>query len=167
MIIIDLSYSVHENMTRILILTGLGFLVFGVLTESTFYASIFDATIPMLSLSIGLVLLLFGIISRTGLFAEGFRSVGGLGAILLCVSIVFFALAVASIQFQVMLEAKIAPVHFDGTSNYPTGLAHQPSLLIYSTRPFMSISMLSLETSLVLFVIGMMAIAYHHLRHAA
>jgi uncharacterized membrane protein HdeD (DUF308 family) len=157
----DIYYSIQENAAKIMIALGVVFLVLGVLTLTAFFA-----VIPMISLFLGLTFLTLGFFSHIGLLSVEWLSVDGFATILLCSSVVLFALAVASLQFQNFTTAQVALVHFDGYANYPTGLAHENWMILNTERPFLSLSILGTQVGLALFVASVTTKVISHLRRS-
>jgi hypothetical protein len=155
----DVFYFLRENVAKIMITMGFALLILGVLTLTAFFT-----VIPLLSLSLGLTLLAFGFFSRMGLFSIEWRSTNGVAMMLLCVSVAFFALAVASIQFQELTTVQVAPVRFDGSANYPTGLIHEKSFILNTDRPFLSLFVLAIQGGLASFFVSLAVTGYSRLR---
>jgi len=154
----DVFYSIRENVAKIMIVLGIVFLVLGVLTLTTVFA-----VIPMFSLSVGILLLALGFFARVGLFSVEWRSPNGLAVILLCVSVAFFALAVASIQFQEISSVKVAHQRFDVVGNFPAGRTFEDWLIVITDRPFMSLFILGTQVGLAFFVASVAIKTFSHL----
>ena len=156
----DFFYSIKENVAKMMIALGLAFLTVGVLTLTMFLDFL-----PMLTLFLGFVFLMLGFFTQIGLFSVKLRSTSGLAMILLCISVVFFALAVASIPFQQVIGFSVAPVRFDGNGDlYPTGLIHTKWLALNTDRPLLSLFILGMQVGLVSFLASLTVVVYGYLR---
>lgn len=101
--LLELMDSLREYLGRILIGLGLILVVAGILLVSTFYFFIPTfAIVPIATLFLGLVFVAYGFFIQVGLFSVRWRSLNGLGTILLCISVGFFALAIVAIQIQLV-----------------------------------------------------------------
>lgn len=115
----------REYLGRILIGLGLILVFGGIMSLSTFYFFIpAFAVVPMVTLFLGLVFVAFGFFIQVGLFSIRWRSINGLGTILLCISVGFFALALVAIQIQLV------------TGFERDGNARMPMYFPISLRPF-------------------------------
>ena len=155
----DVFYSIRENAAKIMIALGIVFLVLGVLTLTTLFT-----VIPMFSLFLGFLLLALGFFAHVGLFSVEWRSPNGLAMILLCVSVAFFALAVASIQFQEISSVRVAHQRFDVVGNFPAGRTFEDWLIVNTDRPFMSLFVLATQVGLASFLVSLAVKAYSRMR---
>ena len=155
----DVFDFLRENAAKTLIATGFALSIVGILTLTTFFN-----IITLVSLPVGFTLLVFGFFAKIGLFSIEWRSINGVAAILLCVAVAFFAIAVSSIQFQEVTEIQVAPVRFDGSTNYPTGLIHEQSFILATDRPFSWLFSIAVQLGLASFLISVAAKAYSFLR---
>jgi uncharacterized membrane protein len=93
----------REYVGRILIGLGLVLIVVGIMALGTFYFSIPGfAVVPILALFLGQVFVVYGFFIQVGLFSGRWRSINGLGTVLLCLSVACFAMAVVAIQIQLV-----------------------------------------------------------------
>lgn len=157
--VMDFRFYIIENAAKIMIATGIVFLLLGVLTLTTFFSFI-----PMFSLFLGVLLLVLGVFAHIGLFSVEWRSPNGLAMILLCVSVAFFVLAVVSIQFQEVSGTQVGQVRFDGYGNFPTGLIHTDWLTINTERPFLSVFIIGTQVGVTFFIASSAVRAYSYLR---
>jgi hypothetical protein len=136
-----------ENVAKIMIALGAVFLALGVLTLTTFYA-----IVPMFSLPLGIILLILGFFAHMGLFSIEWRSPNGLAMILLCVSVAFFALAVASTQFQGILRVRLIDRRVETAGGFPAGKTFEDWYFIETYRPFVSQFILCTQLGVAFFV---------------
>jgi len=122
----------REYAGRILIGLGLILVIVGIMSLGTFFFSIPDfAAVPILTLFLGLVFVVYGFFIQVGLFSVRWRSMNGLGTVLLCISVAFFALAIVAIQIQLVtgFEHEGVPSH--------TGAITFVMYVPVSLRPFL------------------------------
>jgi hypothetical protein len=144
-------YYVREYLGKIMILIGVVLLVLGVLSLNLF-GSIYSAG----SLFFGIILLFFGFFAQLGFFWGNLRSLGGVGTILICVSVASFALSIAVAQFLEVRSIAYGPVISHGTVLGWAGF-------LITDRPFTWMSDVLMQLGLTLLVIGIVLKIVHAL----
>lgn len=141
---VDFLDFVREHFGKILFLAGVMLLGLGILSFNRF-----GTVLSAVSLFSGVVFVAFGVFAQLGLFSVILKSWGGLGAILLCVSVVCFAFSVSIFQFM--------NVELLGYMQRPFRGALLPFYkpIFHSERPYVWVSGIFLDVSLVLFIVGL------------
>jgi hypothetical protein len=144
---------VTENFGKIMVFGGVGLLIIGFLMLTGF-GSLWSA----ISFFFGILLLAFGFFAVFGFFSGNLRSLNGLGTILICISVVFFALSLVVFQFLNIVVVGWMQEVFRG--------ARLPFFrpIWSSERPYLWLSWLSIEVALTLLVIGVVLKVYYALR---
>jgi len=143
---------VTENFGKIMVFSGVGLFIIGFLLLTGF-GSMWSA----ISLFFGILLVAFGFFALFGFFSGNLRSLNGLGTILICLSIVFFALSLVVFQFLNVVVVRWLQEVFRGGSLGARAL-------LSSERPYLWLSGLSMEAALALLVIGVVLKVYYALR---
>jgi hypothetical protein len=99
---------IEDNLGKLMALVGVLLLVVAVLWSSALLGSLISAA----SLFLGIILLFFGLGLQMGLFSGGLRNLGGVGTILISVSVVCFALGIAVFQFAEVTGVQWIPEFF-------------------------------------------------------
>jgi hypothetical protein len=99
----------------------------------------------------GIVLVAYGFFAQVGLFSIEWRSTNGVATMMLCVSVVFFAMAVMSLLFQEVTANIVIEVFRGGVF---------PSLRLVFTRPFLYLFALGSELGVIFFVISVILKVY-------
>jgi uncharacterized membrane protein len=155
----ELKDFLREYLGRILIGVGLIFVVAGIMLLSTFYFSVpAFAAVPVVILFLGLVFVAYGFFVQVGMFSVRWRSMNGLGTILLCVSVGFFALAIVAIQIQLVTGFEQVGM--------PTHGGSIPFVMLFpiSFRPFLFLFGLGLELGAAFLVASLVLKAISFLR---
>lgn len=141
---LDFSDYVRENFGKFMIIVGVLLVVVGLLLLSS-VGSAFSAS----SFFFGLLFVIFGFFVQLGVFSGGVRSLGGLGTLFVCLSIVFFTFGVVIIQFQNINVIGYVQEVFRG--------ARLPfyRMLIATDRPYWWLSDFCVHLGLVLLVVGL------------
>ena len=139
---------VKENLGKIMIFFGILALIPGILLLDAF-----GTFVSTFSLFIGILLIGYGFFSQVGLFSVTWRSINGVGTVLICVSIGFFALAIVSLQFQI--------VHAEPAVEIFRGLVI-PFVRLTGTRPFVYLFALGSQIGVVTLAAGMALKIYSH-----
>jgi hypothetical protein len=159
--VLELMDFLRDNLGKVLIALGIVFFVSGIMLLSTFYfeLSALSVAVPTVPMFLGVMFIAYGFFVQVGLFSGRWRSINGLGTILLCISVAFFALALTAIQIQLVtgFQVEDMPSRSGGTSSFSM-------LFPYSTRPFLSLFGLGLELGVAFFVAGIMVKAFSFLR---
>ena len=150
-----------DSQGKILIAIGILFFVFGFGMESTFYFVI-PLTVGFLSgasLFLGIMLIVLGSFVQVGLFPAKWRSVDGLGTVLLCISVGFFALAIVAIQFQL-----VTGFYVEGTPSPSGGLGPYTMYIPISERPFLFLFGSGLQFGIAFLVASLIFKAFAYFR---
>lgn len=159
--LLEFGDFLKENLGKILIAVGILLLVLGFVMQSTFYFVISAfGFISAVNLFLGIMLIVLGSFVLVGLFPVKLRSIDGLGTILLCVSIGFFALAFVAIQFQLVtgFDVEGIPRPFGGGWE---GFIATP----ISERPFLFLFSNGLQLGLVFLVASLILKAFSYFRN--
>jgi len=144
--------SVRDNVGKIMFAVGVVLVIAGVLTLNL-NGSILSAG----SLFFGIVLVVFGLFTQMGFFSGNLRSLGGMGTILICVSIIVIACAIVILEFQQVDLVRFVPVVDKGS--IITWRA-----VLSSDRPYLLMSVLLAETGVAVFVSGIALKIVHAVR---
>ena len=159
--LLELMDFLKDNLGKVLITLGIVFFLSGILLISTFYFELSapSVAVPTVPMFLGITFIAYGFFVQVGLFSGRWRSINGLGTILLCISVAFFALAITAIQVQLVtgFEVEDAPSRGGGRSPFSM-------VFPYSTRPFLSLFGLGLEWGVGFFVAGTIFKAFSYLR---
>ena len=138
--------GLKENFGKVSIAIGILCVVFGVAMSSTLgtFAS-------AIGLFFGFVLIAYGFFAQIGLFSVEWRSINGAATMTLCLSVVFFAIALVSLLFQ-EVSANIMREFFRG------GVFESVHLVF--TRPFLYLFALGSQLGLIFFVISVILKVY-------
>lgn len=142
-----------DNLADVMIGVGIPFVVFGVFMLSTI-----GSVASAVGLFCGSLLIVYGLMIRVGLFSVKWRSMNGVGTILLCISFGLFALAVVSVQFQDISFAGAVREAFEGS------FTSYSRLLVHTNRPFLYLFVAGFQLGLVFFVLSIIAKVYALLR---
>jgi len=101
---------IEDNLGKIMVLVGVLLLLCAVLWLAAFLGSLLSA----ISLFSGIVLVFFGLGLQLGFFSGDKRNLGGVGTILISVSVVCFAFSMAAAQFSEVTSVLAIPDVFKG-----------------------------------------------------
>jgi hypothetical protein len=138
--------SLKDNFGKVSIAIGILLVVFGVSTSS-----MLGTVASSIGLFSGFVLIAYGFFAQVGLFSVEWRSINGAATMMLCVSVVFFAIALMSLLFQ-DVSASVAREVFRGGVFL--------SLRLVFTRPFLYLFALGSQLGLIFFVISVILKVY-------
>ena len=138
--------SLKDNFGKVSIAIGILLVVFGVSTSS-----MLGTVASAGGLFSGVVLIAYGFFAQVGLFSVEWRSTNGVATMTLCVSVVFFAIAVMSLLFQDVTANIVIEVFRGGVF---------PSLRMVFTRPFLYLFALGSELGVIFFVISVILKVY-------
>jgi uncharacterized membrane protein HdeD (DUF308 family) len=139
---------VRDNLGKIMIGVGILAVIFGI-----FMLDSFGTFASVSSLFIGVLLIVYGFFLQVGLFSVKWRSMNGIGTVLLCISVGFFALAIVALQFQI--------VHAESAVEVFRGLVI-PFMRLSGTRPFVYLFALCLQIGLGVLAAGIALKIYSH-----
>jgi hypothetical protein len=129
---IEFTDYLRDNFGKVLIAAGTLLVILGVFITPDFYFTISPLGVVLaVTLFLGVVFVAYGFFVQVGLFSGRLRSINGLGTILLCVSVAFFAMAIVAIQFQLVTGFE--------TIGMPSRGGGKPSYVLIpdSVRPFL------------------------------
>jgi len=134
---------IKEHVGKILFLTGVMLLF-----VSLFLSRAFGSLESALTMFFGVTSVAFGMFIMLGMLSVKLRSLNGLGTIMICTAVVFFALSIASVQFLDVTVLGYVEMVFRGqrTGEYRAILQWQ--------RPYAMASQIFLQISLASFVAG-------------
>jgi uncharacterized membrane protein len=138
----------EEYSGSIMITAGIVLLVVGLMSYNTF-GSLLSAA----SLFFGIIFVSFGFLARLGFFYLRLRSLNGLGTILVCLSVVFFALSVTFIEFQAVKGIRTVP-------NFIRGFIYGYSVIVTTYRPYVWLGLTTIWISLAAFLAGLIVKVY-------
>jgi hypothetical protein len=138
--------SLRDNWGKVSITIGILLVVFGISMSSTL-----GTVASAAGLFSGFVLTAYGFFAQVGLFSIEWRSINGAATMTLCVSVVFFAVALMSLLFQ-EVSSNIVREIFRGSVSM--------SLRLIFTRPFLYLFVLGSQFGLVSLVISVILKVY-------
>jgi uncharacterized membrane protein HdeD (DUF308 family) len=139
-----LKEYLQEYSGNIMILSGILLLVVGLL-----YVETFGSLVSVVAFFFGIVLFTFGFFARIGLFSLKLSSLNGLGTVLICVSVMLFALSFSLIEFEAVASITYMPEMVGGE------LIYIPQVNTY--RPYAWLSFISIEVGLPIFFVALIA----------
>jgi len=157
-----LSDYLSEHLGKILIAAGIVFVVVGSLFIGDYYYEVpLSALIPCVLMFLGIVFVAYGLMIQVGFFSGKWFSIGGIGTILLCVSVLFFALTVVAIQVQLVSGFSIIDQIVGRAGRAIPVYEAVPD----SVRPFLYVSGEALQLGLILFAAGVILKVSSFLKH--
>jgi len=138
----------EEYSWSIMIIAGILLLVVGLMSYNTFGSLLSAAT-----LFFGIIFVSFGFFARLEFFYQRLRSLNGLGTILVCISVVFFALSVAFMEFQAVKGVRTVPDYF-------RGFLRGYSVIVTTHRPYVWLGVTSIWVGLASFLAGLIVKVY-------
>jgi hypothetical protein len=159
---LELLDFLRDNLGKVLIAVGILFFLLGVFMLADSYFILTEiAFVPAISLFLGILLAVYGLFVQVGLLSGRLRSIDGLGTIILCVSVGFFALAFSAIQVQLVtgFEKQGMPSRSGG--------GESPFALFFpiSVRPFLFLFGLGLQWGIILLATSLILKAFSYFRH--
>jgi hypothetical protein len=146
-----LKEYLREYVGTIVLATGVLLVIIGIL-----FINIFGSIVSVFALFLGIIFAAFGFFARIGLFYN-LRSINGLGTVLVCISVVCFALAISLMAFLQVKGIRLLPQYYRGVfEGYMT--------LITVYRPYAWISLISVLASFATFVAGLIVKVYCYFR---
>ncbi len=140
--------NLEEYSGSIMIIAGILLLVAGLVSYGTF-GSLLSAT----TLFFGIIFVSFGFFARLGLFYSRLRSLNGLGAILVCIAVVFFALSIALMEIQAVKGVRTIP-------DYYRGFLRGYSVIVTTYRPYVWLVVTLIWVGLASFLAGLIVKIY-------
>lgn len=126
-----------------MILAGIILLAVGIL-----FVNIFGSIVSVFTFFFGIICVAYGLFARIGLFYIKFRSLNGLGTVLVCIGVAFLALSIALMEFLSVKGVYFNPIYYRGVF-----LGETESISLY--RPYAWLSLSSLWVSFATFVAGL------------
>jgi len=114
---LDVSHVIRQCFDMTLFLSGVILLIIGLLLKKDLGSWISTGT-----LFLGMVFSTFGIFLKLGIFSVKLRSLAGVGTILICASVVCFALSIVLFQFAELTIVGYHPVR--GSNDYVITCIH-------------------------------------------
>jgi hypothetical protein len=143
-----LKEYLEEYAGNILIVVGIIMLVGGLL-----YVNLFGSIVSVFTIFFGIVCVAFGFFARIGLFYLKLRSLSGLGTVLVCVCVVFFALSVSLMEFLAVKGIVVS-------AQYYRGVFEGDVVSVYLYRPYFWLSLASAWIGIGTFVVGLIVKVY-------
>ena len=151
----------RDNLGKVMIAVGVLLLVLGASMLATSYFTLTEtAFVPVICSFTGILLVVYGFFVQVGVFWGRWRSLDGLGTVMLCVSVGFFALAISAIQVQLVTGFESQGVPSRGGGESPFAL-----FFPISVRPFLFLFGLGLQWGMVFFAISLILKAFSYFRH--
>jgi hypothetical protein len=148
MAIYVLKEYLEEYSGNLMILAGVLLLVVGLMFLETF-----GSVLSAVTLFLGVILVSFGLFVRLGLFHLKLRSLNGLGTILLCGSVVFFALCIPVMEFLAVQRVIAVPQYFHGII-----IGYSEVIITY--RPYAWLGAISIWVGVGLFLASLIVKVY-------
>jgi len=137
-----------EYSGNIMIFSGIVFLAVGLMFMETY-----GSPVSAIAFFFGITFFIFGFFARLGLFYSKLNSLNGLGTILICVSVVLFALSFSLIEFQAVASITYVPELAGGGQ-----VIYIPQVNTY--RPYAWLSFTSIDIGLPILFAALIAKAY-------
>ena len=144
--------AVRDNVGKIIFAVGVMLAIAGVLT-----LNLYGSWLSAGSLFFGIMLIVFGLFVQVGFFSGDLRSLGGVGTILICVSIIIVAYAIVILEFVKVDLVRFVPVVDRGSI-----IAWRA--VLSSDRPYLLMSVLLAESGLAVFASGIVLKIIHAVR---
>jgi hypothetical protein len=138
--------SLRDNFGKVSIAIGILLVVFGISMSSTL-----GTVASAFGLFSGFVLIAYGFFAQVGLFSIEWRSINGVATLTLCVSVVFFSVALMSLLFQDVSSSVVREI-FRGSVSL--------SLRLVFTRPFLYLFVLGSQLGLIFLIISVILKVY-------
>lgn len=139
-----LKEYLQEYLGNIMVFSGIVFLVVGLLFMETY-----GSPVSAIAFFFGITFFIFGFFVRLGLFSSKLSSLNGLGTVLICVSVMLFALSFSLIEFEAVASITYMPEMVGGE------LIYIPQVNTY--RPYAWLSFISIEVGLPIFFVALIA----------
>ena len=120
-----------------------------------FTSSAFGTIFSTSGLFAGSLLVIFGFLSQVGLLSVEWRSINGVGTVFLCVIVCFFVLAAVSLVFQEVSYVRTARAVFHGNF-LPCSVAY-----VHTNLRFVYLFATGIQLGLVFLVSSLVLKAYH------
>jgi hypothetical protein len=104
----------------------------------------------------GILLVVFGLFVQLGFLSGNLRSLGGVGTILICLSIVLGAFSIAVVEFVEITGAQLVADIFRGVVHW--------GVVFYSDRPYIWLSVLCMQFGIGFFVAGVVLKIVHAIK---
>lgn len=128
---------------KVMFLVGVILLVTGILT-----LNMTGSTISAGSLFIGILFIVFGLFVQMGFFSGRIRSFGGVGTILICLSIILVSFSLAVSEF-------VNITGYDVVLDVFRGAVMGSQLIMYAERPYLWLSVICLQFGIGFFFAGL------------
>jgi hypothetical protein len=95
--ILEFEDFLEENLGKVMFAIGILSAIFGI-----FVLNGFGSLASAAGLFFGFLMIVYGLFVMVGFFYVKWRSIGGLGTVLVCIAVGLFSLAVVALEFQVV-----------------------------------------------------------------
>ncbi len=143
---------ISEHKGRLMILVSLPFFFIGML-----WLNGFGTMLSAAGFFVGILLVAYGFLDVLGFFSVKWRSIAGLGVILIVAAITFLAISLGTMEFQTLVLAGYRPVIFKGAI-----ISYQPVMHSYPT--FLWLTEITVELTLLLFAAGIILRIYAYIK---
>jgi len=148
-----ISVFIEDNLGKIMVLVGALLLLGAVL----WFTALLGSMLSAVSLFFGIILVFFGLALQLGLYSGSLRNLGGVGTVLISVSIICLAFSMAAAQFSELYRVLVIP---EGWRQTILGWWYVPV-----TRPVYALfSGIMFYASLVTFVSGIAFRIFHAIK---
>jgi hypothetical protein len=134
----------RDSLGKIVFLVGVLFLVTSLLLYNGFGSLLFAVVFFL-----GVVFVSFGLLAQLGFFSGGFRSLGGVGTVLICMAIIFVASSIILFGFLSIESARVVASIFKGAV-----LGYK--VVFSSERPYLWLSVLLMRLGIGAFGLGIL-----------
>ena len=141
-----------EHKGKLMILASLPFFLVGMLWLNSL-GTMFSAA----GFFVGILLVAYGFLDVLGFFSVKWRSIAGLGVVLIAAAIAFLALSLGSIEFHTLVLTGYRPVIFKGAI-----ISYEPVMRSYPT--FLWLTEITVKLALLLFAVGITLRVYAHIK---
>jgi hypothetical protein len=150
--VLEFEDFLKENLGKVMIAVGIVLVIFGLFVFNGFGS--FESAA---GLFFGFLMIIYGFFVMVGIFSVKWRSMGGLGTVLVCIAVGFFSLAVVALEFQVVSARPIKEVFKGATMPFYR-------LILTSSMPLMYLFALGSQVGLILLVAGVICRISGHFR---
>jgi len=152
---------IRDNLGKVMIVVGMLLFLLGVSMLATFYFVLPEiAFVPLISGFLGILFIVYGFFVQVGMFSAHWRSIDGVGTVMLCISVGFFALAISAVQVQLVTGFDVRGMPSRGGGESPFAV-----FLPISVRPFLFLFGMGLQWGIVFLAASFILKALGYFRH--
>jgi hypothetical protein len=149
---IEFEDFLKENLGKVMFATGILLAILG-----TFILNGFGSLASAAALFFGFLMIVYGLFVTVGFFHVKWRSISGLGTVLVCIAVGLFSLAVVALEFQVVTVHTRAEVFRGAVMPFYR-------LSFTTSSPLMYLFALGSQIGLIFLLAGVVCRALGHFR---